>query len=218
MKKFIVFATSLLMAVFTACNDSKDEPFESEKPPVEDDYETFSIGRLKKVDERFTVVYYLADEEKLRDEFEKAGLSLGMYPDLHMNLSSPAYGMTGSGAEVFSDIKIQYSFGDYKQEQAVIALSHTLYWAPYYKSENGGFLKLSPFFYVTLNSGASLEQLAELAGENSVEIIGHLNEHSHTYILGCTNRSKGNTLEMWDLFYESGFINSTIDWSLTIKY
>ena len=59
-------------------------------------------------------------------------------------------------------------------------------------------------FNVILKPETTQKQLEELVEKNSVEMIGVSKLISCQYYLACTTKSKGNSLEMANLFYESG--------------
>lgn len=102
----------------------------------------------------------------------------------------------------FADLKVATIQGDYNKVSSV--LSDAFYWTPYYKMENGNEIGITNLFYVKLKSETNLSMLKELAKENAVEVIGADEFLQGCYYLACTNLSKGNALEMANLFYESG--------------
>ena len=111
--------------------------------------------------------------------------------------------VTGSGVKKFTNCTYMLSVkGDY--EKAAAALSHSLYWAPYYKDEDGREVGTTELILVQLHPGTTLEQMKRLAKEYSVEMIGAAKYSPKFYLFACTNRSKGNALEMSAVFYESG--------------
>lgn len=84
-----------------------------------------------------------------------------------------------------------------------------LYEAPFFLSESGKELGLSHLFYVKLKSVDDLLQLKKIAEENKVEIIGNNEYMPLWYTLSCTKESKGNALDMANLFYEVGIFDSS---------
>ncbi len=70
--------------------------------------------------------------------------------------------------------------------------------------ENGKEGMLSNRFSIKLKRVADLGILEKLANENSVEMLGSNEYLERWYELACSSQSKGNSLEMANLFYESG--------------
>lgn len=173
--------------------------FEGEKIPVQ------------KITEKFYMVFYSANEEKLITELDAAEAAVTNVEEWH---EYPSYGidMTESASKLFFDYKTATIEDNY--EKIKIALSSTLYYAPYYRRiDDGRELRLEFLFYVKLKSNTNWEQLEKLAKENAVEILGTDTSLKGWCYLACTNFSKGNALEMANLFYESGlFEYSSPSW------
>ena len=193
----------LLMTVVSAC--SKNDEFRAE------DYDGYYWVEgekisIQKMDNKFYVVFYSVDEEVFRNELSKSGIIFDNVSEWYEFDSHPFYNNTGSGAKKFTNYKIATIESSY--EKAAVALSHTLYWAPYYKVGKGD-AGLTEMFYVKLKAGIHLAQLEELAKTYYVEILG-VNEYNHEwYYLACTNLSKGNSLQMANLFHESGLFEES---------
>ena len=157
---------------------------------------------LQKMDEKFYVVFYPTDETRLKGPLVKSGRILEDEVEWKDNsFYLYATDMTGSGAQKFADFKTAIVNGSY--EQCATTLSSALYWAPFYRMENGDEIGLTEMFSVVLKPETDLMQLEKLAEENAVEMIGR-DKRSSWYHLACTHLSKGNALEMANLFYESG--------------
>ena len=76
----------------------------------------------------------------------------------------------------------------------------TSYSMPVFQTDKGSEVEISCFFYVRLHKEEDVKLLEKLATENNVEIVGNDKYMPLWYILMCTNKSKGNTLEMSNLF------------------
>ena len=65
---------------------------------------------------------------------------------------------------------------------------------------------------VKLKPATTLKQLERLANKNSVEMMGAHKEGymKEWYYLACTNQSKGNSLIMANLLYESGLFEEAM--------
>jgi len=223
MKKTVhIFGILFLLAMIAvSCQNSVDhseqqesESHSKQEQAVEEknmaDCDTYYLCDGKKIplwrmDGKFYVLFYLADEQVFKDELAKAGGVLSNEIAWKGNsLYSYSIDMTGSGAEKFIDVKSAIIEGSY--EQCAAALSSTLYWGPFYKTESGDETGITEMFMVKLKPGTDLMQLEEFAKENSVEMLGGDNNDyfSNRYYFACTRLSKGNALEMANLFYESG--------------
>jgi len=77
------------------------------------------------------------------------------------------------------------------------------YHAPFFYSERGGELGLTNLFYVKLLKGEDVKILEKVAKDNGVRILGNNEFMPLWYTLSCDRNSKGNALEMANLFYES---------------
>ncbi len=78
-----------------------------------------------------------------------------------------------------------------------------IYEAPFYYTVQKKEAGLSHLFYVKLLNNYDLVTLEKLARENNVEILGNNKFMPLWYTLSCTKHSKGNALEMANLFYET---------------
>ena len=161
---------------------------------------------IQKIEGKFYIEFYSADENKIKEECEKKGIKLYYIGDIRDHATFVAEGTEGPGAKIFTNLKVGYINGSY--ENCISVLSSTLYWSPFYKTENYEELKVTSKFTVILMPGTTLKNIEELALENVVEMIG-IDEHdSNWYCLACTNHSKGNALEMANLFYDSGLFET----------
>ncbi|MDR0545300.1 MAG: S8 family serine peptidase [Odoribacteraceae bacterium] len=214
MKNTLGFYSLLLLLIIsvTACHDQLP------KTEIEGFNATDVLYRrggilVQKMDEKFHVLFRSADAGKVKLELAKVGVGLDnvmqKVPISQYTTGSTAEQVssrTGStagflGAERFTGCQSATIEGDY--ENVAGALSHALYWSPYYKLDNGEEIRITELFTVILKPGTSLEELEELARENSVEMIGQDQFNPEWYHFACTIDSKGNALEMANLFYES---------------
>lgn len=84
------------------------------------------------------------------------------------------------------------------------ANKNVIYEAPFYNTSEKKEAGLSHLFYVKLLKADDVNKLEELAVKNNVEILGNNKFMSLWFTLSCSKNSKGNALEMANLFYESG--------------
>lgn len=80
-----------------------------------------------------------------------------------------------------------------------------LYQSPFYTIDSiGREVGISHLFYVKLKAKSDEDLLIDMAEKCGVEVIGYNQHLPLWYTLSCTNESKGNALQMANLFYESG--------------
>jgi subtilisin family serine protease len=94
-----------------------------------------------------------------------------------------------------------------------------LYEAPFFKGKNGKDAGLSNLFYVKLRKNEDIKILDSLAQENGIKILGTNKFMPLWCTLSCDKNSKGNSLQMANVLYESGLFDAAEpdfiqDWSL----
>ena len=197
----------LIMTVIAACNKDSDE-FRAE------DYDGYywSEGKkipLQKMNNKFYVMFYSENENKLYEELAMSNLTLSdvsmemkYYRPLDItNVVKPTFDIF----DKFGNCKFANIYGSY--EKVVAALNHTLYWTPYYKNNDGLELWVSYLINVELKPGASWAQLKRLAGKYNLEWIEQESYSRRQYTLFCNNQSKGNALQIANLFHNSGLFD-----------
>jgi len=183
-----------------------------------------------RMNDMFYVMFYPADEKWLLNELEKNGL---MYGKIDRNyhageIYSDLIELIGSGYKKFINYNTTSVLGDYRKVADV--LSSVIYWAPYYQIDGyGGSVPLMETFSVKLKPKTTFAQLEKLTNKNSVELLGAFKTvpawyecpHGYEscretegddrwYELACTTQSKGNALEMANLFYSTGLFEESI--------
>lgn len=98
---------------------------------------------------------------------------------------------------------LYWAFVNRSLQEERINLSEIIYTAPSF-IVNGKQLGLSQYFYVKLNKEEDTKLLEIIAKENNVNIVGNDSFMPLWFILSCDKNSKGNALEMANLFYETG--------------
>jgi len=106
-----------------------------------------------------------------------------------------------------NDNGLHWGFVDRSLSKEIVQSSNIIYAAPHFRV-NGKEISISQFFYVKLKEDQDIEQLESLAKENNVKIIGNDSFMPLWWILSCDKNSKGNALEMANLFYETGVFAS----------
>ena len=77
--------------------------------------------------------------------------------------------------------------------------------SPNFLGQNGKKIGMSDYFYVKLKKMGDFEKLKQLAKENNVRIIEQNRFMPLWYTLRCTKRTKRNTLEIANSFFETGW-------------
>jgi len=91
------------------------------------------------------------------------------------------------------------------------------YVSPAVINSNNDTLNFSNLFYVRLRDEKDVELLEKMAKETNVEILGNNEFMPLWFTLSCNKNSKGNALEMANLFYESRLFSVT-EVDFLIKY
>jgi hypothetical protein len=202
-KKFFkrVTIVVLLLGGIAAC--TKDELMRTSHPDDTYYYQEGKVVSFNRVAEKFYVLYYAHNDEKLRTELTKAGIQLDHSED--KSFFAGSCDLTGPGAKKFTKFKVKWLIlveGNYQDVELALS-KHTLYWAPYYLDQRGYERRFIETFYAKVLPGTTLKQINNLAKKHGVEMLGAMSLPGW-YALACTNWSKGNSLEMAALFYESG--------------
>jgi hypothetical protein len=199
MKKILSVLSVLFIASCTSLSDlegqGKNSPEGSEVQQA--GYDGYYLYKGKKipvqrVNGKFFVIFHSADSSKLESELSKVGATLDSIK------VRAGYSHGGD----FTDCKTATINGGH--ENMATALSLTRFWSPYYQVDGGGEIYLTGLFSVVMKPGTSLSRLEKLASENSVKMIGYDKYTPAWYHLACNNLSKYNSLEMANLFYDSG--------------
>jgi len=200
--KIIILSTLLLIAV--ACNKHHDdlppekETVEFQEPELDASYYWNWEQKVpvQKMDGKFYVEFYTAQEDEIIDECEKAGITIhtihkkGDYFG-HVHTYNP-------GVAKFTGRMAAFIEGSY--EQSATLLSSMLYWSHFYQYMSGEEIKITSLFTGVMSPKATIAQLEQLAKKYSVEMIGRDIYTSNWYHFACTTLSKGDALEMANLF------------------
>ena len=77
--------------------------------------------------------------------------------------------------------------------------------SPNFITENGAKIGMSDYFYVKLKKPSDFEKLQQLAKQNNAQIIEQNEFMPLWYTLRCTEKTKDNTLEVANSFFETGW-------------
>ncbi|MDH6356883.1 hypothetical protein [Parabacteroides sp. PF5-9] len=211
MKTRLSILSLLLLILLPACEKENEDYLER----ATDDSTDYYWGGdrqipLLPIKDRFYVMYYTADQERLKEAFAKVGVTLEAKDSFEWkNHSSYSCDMSGPAAWKYTNFKTETIEGDY--EKCADILASTIYWGNYYlinERLKNMEIGVTEKFFVKFKSGTKLKQLKKLAKVNGVEIIGRDRFSPDWFILVCTNQSKGNSLQMANLFYSSGLFEA----------
>ena len=96
-----------------------------------------------------------------------------------------------------------------KQSVTVFSVENIRTVSPNFIGKNGEKIGMSDYFYVKLKKPSDFEKLKQLAKENHVRIIEQNRFMPLWYTLRCTKRTKRNTLEVANSFFETGLFSSS---------
>ena len=170
---------------------------------------------LQKMEGKYYIEFYSKEKEKIIIACARKGIRLYYVRAVSDLARFVVEGTEGPGAKIFTNLLRGYMEGSY--EKCADVLSTSLYWSPFYENQTYGEIKVASAFSVVLKSGTTPQQIEELATKNAVDMIGIRETFSfdvnmyipNGYMLACTNCSKGNSLEMANLFYESCLFETT---------
>lgn len=103
----------------------------------------------------------------------------------------------------------QWAYIEGDSIQLTSKLTGVSYEAPSYITSNNEVIGLSHIFYLKLKKIEDLSLLEKIASENNVEILGSNIYMPLWYTLACSKNSRGNSLQMANLFYESQLFSSS---------
>ena len=107
-----------------------------------------------------------------------------------------------------NDNSLYWSFIDQPINKSQVNFSEIFYIAPSFKV-NGKQVSLTQYFYVKLHEEQDLKILIDLAVKHGIEIVGNSEFRPLWHILSCDKNSNGNSLQMANLFYETGYFASS---------
>jgi hypothetical protein len=188
---------SILCVAFATCESKNGNGLNatrSSDPKLSDAYYWLGDEKipLERIDGKYFVMFLSENEVEFKNELARVGVNL-------IGMADGKLGEWGPGDFKTATIEVGL-------EKIKDALPLTFYYAPYYRT-NIGDGKLGNRFSVSLKKVTDLDKLENLAKENSVEMLG-VSDLDGWYELACTNLSKGNALEMGNLFYETGLFES----------
>lgn len=81
--------------------------------------------------------------------------------------------------------------------------------SPAFKTHQGEKIGLSNNFYVKLKSKDDVKKIYDFAEKNHVEVLGYNQYMPLWFTISCSKNSKYNALELANIFYETGWFEST---------
>lgn len=165
------------------------------------------------INDKAVVFYYLENEEALTDELSKHNLTLTHTREYVSRIALDEY--PEKVQNFYRDLMIGYIEGKYKNYLSTS--EYTVVWSPFYRM-NGREAIPTMNFSVRVKEGVEYQQVVGLAEQYNVIID---NAPDYDYIideypwgcrLTCTKESKGNTIELAAIFYESGLFEYIEVW------
>lgn len=207
-KKYIVLLVMINIIAGGCSSSLLDEPYE------EHNSLSRSLDETVLSPSDTTDYFWLENEKKFLQKVE--GKHVVIYNPskigiLHEKINGSSISLQSIGnATVFNaqenllaaNFKVAIIQGD--DEDIAPILSDSYYSAPYYRMTNGKEVGLNNRFYVKLKDDADFELLNDFAVRNNVDIICKDEYLEKWFDLSCSKYSKGNALEMANLFQESG--------------
>ncbi len=89
-----------------------------------------------------------------------------------------------------------------KEAQPIKDNEEVLYESSFYCTNDGDTIGVSHLFYVKLKSEKDIDKLKQIAVDNNIKILGNNKYMPLWFVLACDKNSKGNALEMANLFNE----------------
>ncbi len=214
MKSFLkkIGLAFLIMIAAVACNESLEDTSEEnviipEKPTTLGTFDHYWFQReqiqIKRSENKSFVLFRSSDRLALLSSLRKIGIGID-------SSKIKAYGY--GGTDLSGDAA--YSFLNYEWAEIGInymsatAIPEVAYSAPYYSWKGGPEFPLTNLVCVYLSTTADTTHLKRLSKEYNVGIIGKVPKIPQCYVVACTKQSKGNALEVANLFYGSGLFES----------
>ncbi len=156
---------------------------------------------LRILTDKYFVLTETTTSENLVQEFEKTGQkALSFRRERNFSYIE---GISDNKFEIFKKAHSYIVSGGRPNTKDKI-----LYSTPFYKNIQDEEIGITNEFSVILKNDADLPKLKHLAEENGVLFLGKEAIRKEYYALACTIDSKGNALEMANLFYETGLFEA----------
>ncbi len=217
MKKFLLLAACLALG-FTiySCQDDKTEFLDNQgaitrseiKETEVIDYYWYREKKIpiKQVDNKSFVIFKSSDKDALLQSLSTQNVkfnpsSIKLYTHGGIDLTN------GNNTESF--MKGYESIEIFTNPSEAIKFDEVIYAAPFYHTSDDTKFPLTNLFYVFLKNTGDYTLLEKKAKEVNANIISRYEEFPDMYVLSCTKDSKGNALEIANLFYETGLFKDT---------
>jgi hypothetical protein len=161
-------------------------------------YQNHKVFLDLKVNKKFILVEYITDSTELKQKLN--------LPNSKVHVFSKTLIMA-SLIPHKSEIQIESKWAVIEDSRIdsleLLENENIIYISPFYNTELGIEAGLSHLFYVKLHDSSDLRKLEEMSTINKVTILGNNKFMPNWYTLACSKYSKGNALEMANIFYES---------------
>ncbi len=223
-KEFLLFVSLPLFMSLASCQDTlvDDKSLETNslantrainEQELTDFY--WSMGErisLKRSKEKSFVLFRSLDENSIKTIFSKARIRMDadkIKPFIYDGTDN-----TGNAAKSF----INYQWAEVKAYYLSFNnIPEITYAAPYYIGPNGDEFPLTNLIYVHLKDNGDISLLESFSKDLNFGIIGKFNGIPNLYIASCTKDSKGNSLEVANILYETGLFDGVEPVFMSIK-
>ena len=175
--------------------------------------------------------YYYYKAKKVPLTLDKRSLNISVFKnfnkpsltELNLEKNDLQISKTDIDEQIIGYKKIEYesTLSDAEFHQKLESLKKTKNIrtvSPNFITENGKKLGMSDYFYVKLKRASDFEKLHQLAKEKNIRIIEQNEFMPLWYTLRCTEKTTGNTLEIANSFFETGWLASSSPDFLTEDY
>ncbi len=159
---------------------------------------------LKPVEDKFYIAFRAEDEAEIESALADVGLSMMI---LNQGKTFSFLERDEDGKSYSGEYKDAYLDGDYRLIKEV--LNRTFYWSCRYTLvDEKHTTDVAPTFqfYGVPKDGVDVDELKKFAERNNVVFLGDssLSPLNGAFLFACTRQSKGNSVEMVNLLYDSG--------------
>ncbi len=196
-----------MLGALAACSDDTNRLLEEEltdtrTPELNDSPYYWNNGQryqLRYVDNKSYVLFYEKDKNSILTQLEEKGVDTKSLRFSEYTLLPEHFSDQGEGIEFFqyclsAEINTNY--------QIISTIPEIIYTSPFLcLPETGETFPLTNIVYVY---GGGIGNIKKIAEECNALLIGCYKAVPNMYFVGCTKNSKGNALEVANIFAESG--------------
>jgi len=161
---------------------------------------------LTKLETKKYILFEGTDKNVFRNNLNRLGVELKKLEVLDKNLIKKEEGTTTSiSYQQWAIIESE----DQKKMNSLKSIADIIYEAPFFINDTKDEAGLTQYFYVRLNKEADLHLLSKMALLHNVDIVERNEYMPLWYTLSCNKSSSGNSLELSNIFYETGLFGAS---------